>query len=119
MLVRVLTGSIVSINAELEMIQETLDRLATHVDNVEGNQDRMENLMSEELDALTEIKTKLADLHEDVKARINVAAGELSAEGKAEMDRVTAAIDAFQAEIGDANGSDTETPPVDDGTPVV
>lgn len=114
MLVRILAGSIVKINAKLEMIQETVDRIAAHVDNVEGNTEKLESMMSEELDALTEIKTKLDDLLDDVKARWNVLAGELSAEGKTEAASINEAIDAFQAEIGDADGSDNETPVVEE-----
>lgn len=81
---------------------------------IDGRLRRMEHTMSQEVDALNEIKTKLAAVHDDVKARLNVVAGELSAEGKTQVDAITAALDAFDAEIGDADGS--EAPPVDDGT---
>lgn len=76
--------------------------------------------MSQEVDALNEIKTRLADIHADVKARLDVVAGELSAEGKSEVEAIKSALDSFDAEIGDADGSDTpEAPPVDAGEPPV
>lgn len=103
-LANALTQYIIKINLSLEAIRAA--------------QKRMEIIMSQETDALHELIAKVTDLHDDVKARINVAAGELSAEGKSEMDKVTAAIDAFQAEIGDANGSDNEAPPVEETPPV-
>lgn len=73
---------------------------------------RMETIMSAEVDALNEIKTRLADIHDDVKARLDVVAGELSEEGKSEVEAIKSALDSFDAEIGDADGS--ETPPVDE-----
>jgi hypothetical protein len=77
---------------------------------------RMEKIMSQEVDALKDLAAKLEDVHADVKARLDVVAGELSAEGKAEVDRIKSALDSFDAEVGDADGSDTPAA-VEPGTP--
>lgn len=88
--------------------------------HIEAALRRMENTMSAEVDALNEIKTKLADVHDDVKARLDVVAGELSAEGKNQVEAIKSALDSFDAEIGDADGSEAppvEPAPVDPSTP--
>lgn len=77
---------------------------------VEATLHRMEIKMSQEVDALNEIKAKLEDVHADVKARLDVVAGELSAEGRAEVERIKDALDSFDAEVGDADGSDEQPP---------
>lgn len=92
-------------------------RIRASLDIIHDQLTRMDKKMTQELDALTEIKAKLVDLHEDVIARLNVAAGELSAEGKAEVESIIGAITAFDNEIGDADGSDTPATPVDDVPP--
>lgn len=71
---------------------------------------RMESLMAtaaEQIDALT---AKFDDLIADV--RVVVAEREnLTPAGQAAADRLAAKLDAFDTEIGDADGSDT--PPVE------
>ncbi len=95
--------------------RKNLTKIILALNRIESKLHRMEITMSQEVDALDEIKAKLADVHDDVKARLDVVAGELSAEGKAEVDAIKDALTAFDTEIGDADGSDTpdtEAPPV-------
>jgi hypothetical protein len=99
-------------------LTKEVPKIRVHLDMIHSLLKQMEKTMTQEVDALNEVKAKLVDLHEDVIARLNVAAGELSAEGKAEISSITDAITAFDAEIGDADGSDTPPQPVD-GAPVV
>jgi hypothetical protein len=75
----------------------------------------MEIHMANEVEQLNAIKARLVDVHDDVKARLEQVRGEVSAEGQTALDEVVAAIDNFDAEIGDADGSDT--PPVDPTEP--
>lgn len=101
------------------VLTKEFPRIRAGLEILDVKLNRMERMMSAELDALNEIKAKLADLLDDVKARLDVVAGELSAEGKSEVESIKDSIDAFHAEIGDADGSDTpEAPPVDN-TPTV
>lgn len=69
--------------------------------------------MATEADQLTAVLTKISDVHADVKAKLDQVRAEVSPEGQAKFDEVVSAIDAFDAEIGDADGSDTPTEPVD------
>ncbi len=70
---------------------------------------RMEITMARETDALNDIKAKLADVHDDVRAKLDQVRAELSPEGQQAIDEVAQALEAFDAEIGDADGSDTPT----------
>jgi hypothetical protein len=73
----------------------------------------LEALMSAESDALNAVSAKVDDLVADVRAALDILRAErdsLGDEGQAALDELTAKVDAFDAEIGDADGSDT--PPV-------
>lgn len=72
--------------------------------------DRMETAMANEAEQLNTVLSKLTDVHADVRAKLDQVRGELSPEGQAKLDEVTAALDNFDQEIGDADGSDTPAP---------
>ncbi len=63
--------------------------------------------MVREVDQLNEIKSKLADVHADVLAKLEQVRGEVSPEGQQAIDEITEALSSFDEEIGDADGSDT------------
>jgi uncharacterized coiled-coil protein SlyX len=91
------------------------------LERIERALSRMELAMARETDALNEIKTKLADVHADVRAKLDEVRGELSAEGQTAIDEVNEALQSFDDEIGDADGSDVpppaeENPPAGDGS---
>lgn len=102
-----------------------LERIEKALELVLGASSRMEILMARETDALNEIKAKLADVHADVRAKLDEVRGELSADGQRALDEVNEALRSFDEEIGDADGSDTpaepatpadENPPAGEGT---
>lgn len=62
--------------------------------------------MSQETDALAALSAKLDTLIADVRAALaalNADAGNLSPEGQAALDDLNAKVDAFGAEVGDAD----------------
>src|SRR5678815_790697 len=68
-------------------------------------------LMATATEQLTALSAKVDDLVADVRAALAVINGDtLSTEAQAALDGVTAKVDAFDAEVGDADGSDT--PPI-------
>lgn len=67
----------------------------------------LEDHMSQETEAFAELEAKLDDLIADVRALLVQEAGNLSPAGQAAADALNAKLDAFDAEIGDADGSDT------------
>jgi hypothetical protein len=71
---------------------------------------RMENLMVREAEVLDTILGKVNDVFADVRALLAAERAQMSDEGQAKADELTAAIDAFDAEIGDADGSDVPPP---------
>lgn len=80
---------------------------------IESTLKRMELLMASEIENLNQIKQKVADVHADVKAKLDDVRGEVSPEGQAAFDEVLASLDTFDSEIGDADGSDN--PPANPG----
>jgi hypothetical protein len=80
---------------------------------IERTLSRMETAMANELEQLNTIKSKLADVHTDVKAKLEQVRAEVGPEGQAALDEISAALDSFDAEIGDADGSDTPAAPAD------
>lgn len=72
--------------------------------------------MVRETEALNEIKSKLADVHADVRAKLEEVRGELSVDGQRALDEVSEALRSFDAEIGDADGSDTPAAPQEPGS---
>lgn len=75
--------------------------------------DTLEELMVSEVERVAAIDAKLDDLIADVRAVLTSVRGELSPEGVAAVDALEAKLDAFDAEIGDGDGSDTPAPPVE------
>jgi uncharacterized coiled-coil protein SlyX len=75
---------------------------------------RMENTMATEAEQLTALSTKVDDLVADVRAALAALAADrdsLGPDGQAALDSLTAKVDAFDAEVGDADGSDTPPQP--------
>jgi hypothetical protein len=87
------------------------------LERIERAQSRMEIAMARETDALNEIKSKLADVHADVRAKLDEVRGELSEDGQRSLDEVAEALRSFDEEIGDADGSDTPAEPATDANP--
>lgn len=89
---------------------------------------RLERNMATAKQQLDALSAKVDDLIADVRAArdaIEADRENLSDDGQAALDQLTAKVDAFDAEVGDADGSDAaapvdETPvdetPVDDGS---
>lgn len=71
----------------------------------------LEELVSAETDAVAALSAKVDDLIADVRAKLVEIAATVSPEGQAALDELNAKLDAFDAEVGDADGSDT--PPVE------
>jgi len=70
----------------------------------------LEITMATEADAINALTAKVDDLIADVRAALAVIAGPdntLGVEGQAALDGLVAKVDAFDAEVGDADGSDT------------
>lgn len=75
---------------------------------------RMEQEMATAKAQLEQLNTKVDDLIADVRAARDTLAQErenLTTGGQAAFDTLSAKVDAFDAEVGDADGSDTVTPP--------
>ena len=69
---------------------------------------------AETLAALAALDVKVTDLIADVRAALAVIAGPdntLGEEGQAALDALVAKVDAFDAEVGDADGSDVPPTP--------
>lgn len=94
------------------------------LERIEATLQRMEIAMARESDALNDIKNRLADVHADVRAKLEEVRGELSEDGQRAVDEVSEALRSFDDEIGDADGSDVpanpggENPPAGEGTVV-
>jgi uncharacterized coiled-coil protein SlyX len=93
-------GCVHCVPCSLERIQLTLTR--------------MEAVMASEVEQLNTIKSRIADVHNDVVARLDEVRSELSPEGQASLDEITDALRSFDAEVGDADGSDTPPPATGD-----
>ena len=75
----------------------------------------LEELMATEAEQLTTLSTKLDDVIADVRAALAILTAErdnLGPEGQAALDSLTAKVEAFDTEVGDADGSDTPPEPV-------
>ena len=78
---------------------------------------RLEQKMATAKQQLDTLNTKVDDLVADVRAALDTLRGErdnLNPDAQAALDSLAAKVDAFDSEVGDADGSDT--PPPDDGT---
>lgn len=70
----------------------------------------LEELMATESDQILALDAKVTDLIADVRAALAALAADrdnLGPDGQAALDALTAKVDAFDAEVGDADGSDT------------
>lgn len=75
----------------------------------------LEELMARATDQLNALSAKFDDLMADVRALRDALVAErdtLTDESQAALDTLSAKVDAFDAEVGDADGSDT--PPVEE-----
>jgi uncharacterized coiled-coil protein SlyX len=82
-------------------ILTTLNRIET----------KLEEHMATEVEQFTALSTKFDDLVADVRAALEALATAVSPEGQAILDSLNARLDAFDTEVGDADGSDTPPPP--------
>lgn len=85
------------------------------LDTVLAGITRLEQLMANETVVLGAISAKLDAIFADVRALLVSERAQLSDEGQVQADNIVGALDAFAAEIGDADGSETP-PPADDST---
>lgn len=84
-----------------------------HVDHTE-QLDRMEQLMTTEAEKIGALGAKVDDLIGDVRAALAALEADrdnLGPEGQAALDTLNAKVDAFDAEVGEHDGSGT--PPVE------
>lgn len=89
--------------AVLDALEDVLTQLA-HVGET----------MATETEQLNALGAKVDDLIADVRAALAALSAErdnLGPDGQAALDTLSAKVDAFDAEVGDADGSDT--PPVE------
>lgn len=78
---------------------------------------RMEQHMATAAEQINALTAKVDDLVNDVRAALSPLGAErenLTADGQAALDTLTAKVDAFDVEVGDADGSDS--PPTEPGT---
>jgi uncharacterized coiled-coil protein SlyX len=76
--------------------------------------DQLEATMATETEQLTALSAKIDDVISDVRAALAILTAErdnLGTEGQAALDALTAKVDAFDAEVGDADGSDVPVEP--------
>jgi hypothetical protein len=74
---------------------------------------RMEENMATEAEQLAVLSASVDDLIADVRAALAILVADqanFSPEGQAAFDALTAKVAAFDAEVGDADGSDTPAP---------
>lgn len=75
--------------------------------------DRMEARMATEAEQITAMSAKVDDLVSDVRAALDILRAErdnLGEAGQAAFDALSAKVEAFDAEVGDADGSDEPEP---------
>lgn len=75
--------------------------------------ERLEDHMATETEQINALSGKLDDLITDVRAALAALTAErdnLGTDGQAALDTLVAKVDAFDAEVGDADGSDTPQP---------
>ncbi len=77
---------------------------------------RLESMMANATEQLTALSGKVDDLIADVQAKLDIInQDQLSAQAQAALDELVAKVDAFDASVGDADGS--ENPPVEPAEP--
>lgn len=76
--------------------------------------DNLEETMATATEQLQNLTTKVDDLTSDIRSALAVINEDtLSDTAQAALDSLTAKIEAFDTEVGDADGSDTVVPPVE------
>jgi hypothetical protein len=74
----------------------------------------LEEHMANEAEQITALTAKVDDVIADVRAALAILVAErdnLGPDGQAALDALSAKVDAFDAEVGDADGSDTQPTP--------
>jgi hypothetical protein len=86
---------------------------------IEHKFDRLEKLMAKATEQLTTLTGKVDDLIADVRAALDtINQDQLSPEAQAALDGLVAKVEAFDAEVGDRDGSDVPATPEDPTQPV-
>ncbi|MBF9135295.1 hypothetical protein I0C86_41325 [Plantactinospora sp. S1510] len=84
------------------------------LDEIDHLLTELERRMATAAEQLDTLSTKVDDLVADVRAALDALEADrenLTPDGQAALDRLTAKVDAFDTEIGDADGSDTPPAP--------
>jgi len=99
-------GQVHLVVVDLDPFMEELDR---RLKLIHAEMRKMGRLMATATEQLQTLTTKVDDLVADVRAALATINGdELSPEAQAALDGIVAKVDAFDAEVGDADGSDTQ-----------
>lgn len=78
--------------------------------------EQLETKMANEAEQINALSAKVDDLVADVRAALDILRAErdnFGTEGQAAFDSLVAKVDAFDAEVGDADSSDTPAEPTD------
>lgn len=97
-----------------------LDPIRTAIRRILGTHN-LEETMAKISEQLTELKTQFADFASDVDAKLDqlaTAQGTFTPEAQAQFDELKQAVADADGRVGDADGSDTPTEPIEPGTPV-
>jgi len=97
-----------------QQIQEAFDRLEGMDEKLDLVLEMLGEFMATAAEQLNLLNTKLDDLIADIRAALEALNAErenLTPTGQAALDAITVKVDAFDAEIGDADGSDTPPTP--------
>jgi hypothetical protein len=93
---------------EIHIIVIDMAPILKDLDAIKTELRKQGRLMATATEQLTALSAKVDDLVADVRAALAVINGdELSTEAQAALDGVNSKLDAFDAEVGDADGSDT------------
>lgn len=96
-----------------QRIQEAFDRQQAMDEKLDLVLEMLGEFMATAAEQLNALNVKLDDLIADVQAALatlNAERENLTTPGQAALDSITAKVAAFDAEIGDADGSDTPVP---------
>ncbi|MFG1846758.1 hypothetical protein [Micromonospora carbonacea] len=80
---------------------------------------RMESAMATAAEQINNLSAKVDDIAADFRAfrdAMNAERENLTPDGQAALDAANAKLDAFDTEVGDADGSDTPTEPTEPDT---
>lgn len=93
---------------------DTLDQIFDMVVDINSRTERMETAVATAAEQINELSAKVDDLHADLVAFRDAMQAErenLTEAGQAALDTANAKLDALDAEVGDADGSDGEPVP--------